>query len=160
MSISLLKMFSSCGAGGDGPGGGAVALALGAGVPVSRPLARSPRWAGPGFGQVFALGLGSPCFCWEKRAVCTQLFNTCTPYFGEFLLGFVLGGSLECACPPSFPYGSCHLLMGMSGPKFVNTGCVKRKEKPQTNNKKRGEKKVQREQLLAFSPVHLANTVI
>lgn len=38
-----------------------------------------------------------------------------------------------------------------SGPKFVNTGCVKRKQKPQTNNKKGGEKKVQREQLLAIS---------
>lgn len=40
--------------------------------------------------------------------------NTCTPYFGELLLGFLLGGSLGCACPPSFPYGSCHLLTGMT----------------------------------------------
>lgn len=72
-----------------------------------------------------------------------QLVKPCRLYSGEFLLGF-----LHLRVRVTFLFQLQVMSAGYdSGPKFVNMGCVKRKQK----NTQKGENKMQREQMLATS---------
>ena len=143
-TISLWNMFSSHGAvrGAMGWEGERWLWSL---VPMSRPLARSRCWADPGFRQVCAQGLRSRCFYWERSAACVQLVNACTPYFREFLLGVPVWGLLAVyvsSCLPLWvllPADGCD-----GGPKFINTGCVKGQQNPQTKKRGGGEEGAKR----------------
>lgn len=134
MSIQLLHMFSSCGTGGHGLGGAWWLWAL---VPCHSCLGWPCLWA-----QVCALGVGIPCFCWERRVVYTWVVNICMLYFGKFLFT-ISSRVLLSMCVSSFlPLWVLSLYSDRrnSGPKFLNTGCEKRKQK-RTTKKEEGERR-------------------
>lgn len=137
MSIQLLHTFSSCGAGimgWEGFGG----FSLWCHVPAfgQKPVLGWPcLWA-----KVCALGLGIPCFCWERSVVCTWLVNTCMPYFGKVLSLFLPEDHLVCAYPPSFPYGSCCLAVtGIIVALNFWIQVVKKENKEEPQKKGRGK---------------------
>lgn len=87
------------------------------------------------------LGLQSwdSLLCCESSMVCTWLVNTCMLYFWKFFSLFLPGDYLACAYHPSFfPLWVMSINSGRhnSSPKFLNTGCEKKKTK---KNHKKGE---------------------
>lgn len=144
MSIQILHMLSSCGTGDHGLGSGWWLWAL---MPCPSLLSWPCLWA-----QVCAFGLGIACFCWERRVVCTWVVDTCMLYSGKFLFTCSSRGLLSLCVSSFLPLWILYLNSDRhnSGPKFLNTGCEKRKQK-RTTKKRGGRKKVQINQMLATS---------
>lgn len=134
MSIQILHMLSSCGTGDHGLGSGWWLWAL---LPCPSLLGWPCLWA-----QVCAFGLGIACFCWERRVVCTWVVDTCMLHSGKFLFSCSSRGLLSLCMSSFLPLWILYLNSDRhnSGPKFLNTGCEKRKQK-RTTKKGEGERR-------------------